>query len=429
MSRRPHPIDDTFRQKLEHHVSPTPEHLWDGIAMQRSLRRKLYFHKRERILLVAVLLLFAYASALTWHLREMQPTLGAFPVALGFATPTDDASKIFSNHSISSAELPANTEAAATAKVSGRTEKVVKLLPVKPVEVECLSEQLVENIENIADQKPFTPSATALSAFQLSALPLTMAQVRRKAYLNFDPSKCVTFSSKPVRFYFDILASPDFTFRTIQPKTGDYEKYAQSRLETESARYNYSVGARLSAVSNAGLALRIGLNYSEINERFELQNENDTRIIITYDQNGNIIKTDTITQRIIHNNSYQTLDIPLLVGYEIPIKKVTLAINGGAYFNVRFKPKGEFLSPYDNRPITISNEENPESNPPAFRDNLGIGWYGSLGVSYKISPRLQLLVEPHLRMYPHSFTRDDFMTEQKYLTAGVFVGIRHQFSL
>ncbi|MFN7116988.1 MAG: hypothetical protein ACK4TA_09335 [Saprospiraceae bacterium] len=428
MSRRPHPIDDAFRQKLEHHASDTPDYLWEGIVRQRNMHRNVHLRWRERVLLAAALLLFVYASLLTWQLRQMRPNLGYFPIALTPDFDGQNANTSSTNQYLYPEHENVNT-ATSLPHLSNKTTPI-ETLSIENQEVISLNEQLSTTLESWTKEGVLTPAAAAVSTFQLSTLPITLYQIRHSNKLSFDPSKCAAFSNQnKLRLYFDVLASPDFTFRNIKATSGDYETYAANRKETEAARYNYSIGARLSAVSNSGLALRAGLNYSEINERFELANENETRIIITYDPLGNIIKTDTITQKIITNNRYQTLDIPVMIGYEIPLKKVTLAINGGAYFNLHFKPEGEFLSPYDNHPVPFSNDENPENNITAFRDKLGVGWYGSVGVHYKISPRLQVLVEPHLRAYPRSFTRDDFMTEQKYLTAGVFVGLRHQFSL
>ncbi len=432
MSRRPHPIDNVFRQKLEHHASETPDYLWQGIVRQRNMQRTTHLRWRERLLLAAALLLFVYASLLTWHMRQMQPSLGNFPISVAkvfnntnnqaqqaaIAMPTP-ASKVNNE--------PLNPTTAAATIHSNNA--ILHTLSIQNQTVENLSGQFVQSLKNLPTETTLTPANPALSAFQLSILPITLQQqLKQTPKLPYEPSKCAAFSDHKVRFYFDVLASPDVAFRNIQATTSDFESYAATRKETEAARYNYSLGARFSAVSNSGMALRAGINYSEINERFELLN--GTRIVITYDQNGNIIgNPDTITDKIITNNRYQTLDIPVMIGYEIPIKKMTLAINGGAYFNLHFKPEGEFLSPYDNRPVSFSNNENPENTLPAFREKLGVGWYGSVGVHYKISPHLQVLVEPHLRSYTTSFTRDDFMTEQKYLTAGIFVGLRHQFSL
>ncbi len=428
MSRRIHPIDDAFRSKLEHYASDTPDYLWQGIARQRTLRVRVHNRWRERALLAAALLLFVFAGTLSWQMRELKPTIGSFPVALGLTTTEPRAE-----------DLNKKTQAIATAPPifisTNRQFASTPLLSTMPIAIESLSEQMATTLQILSDEIPATGSAVSRSALQLTALPLALQEAHRTKDLPFNLSKCAPFGNREkMRFYFDILASPDFTSRKIQASSSDFNAYAKEREATEQSRYNYSVGVRLSAVTSSGLALRSGVNYSEIKERLEFAKENEVRVVITkkFGPTGDIIgidtTTETYTRRLMTNNTYRTIDIPILLGYEKRFKKVTLTANGGAYVNVLFKQKGAFLSPYDNLPVSFTATENPE-DAPAFREKLGIGWYGSIGMNYKISPSLHLMIEPHLKMYPRSFTNDHFMTDQKYLTAGVFVGLRHQFAL
>lgn len=430
MSRRIHPIDDAFRSKLEHYASETPNHLWQGVARQRAMHQKVYKRWRERALMAAAMLLFIYAGFLSWRVQYLAPVhLGHFPVAFEKYDSTEPntliANKKYStiNNNNSSFSTPSNP----------KLSSVIALLPNQSQSVESLTVQLSKTIETFAENNSTPNSLTSLSALQVMALPMALQQ-KRYGILS-DPSKCASFDNRDgMRFFFELLASPDFAFRKIQSRGSDYESYAQNRINTEQSRYNYSVGARISAVMGNGIAVRSGINYSTINERFEYVKENEVRVVIskTYGPNGEIIGTDTTTEnytrRLLTKNSYRTLDIPVIVGYEKQFKKLTLSANAGIYVNAHFKPNGEFLSPKDSLPVSFAEYET-EENAPIFRNKLGIGWYGSMGVSYKISPRLQLLVEPHVKMYPRSLTRDEFMTDQKYLTAGVFVGIRHQFAL
>jgi len=59
-----------------------------------------------------------------------------------------------------------------------------------------------------------------------------------------------------------------------------------------------------------------------------------------------------------------------------------------------------------------------------FRNRLGMGFYGSINISYPLTPALHLFAEPYLRVFPGSVTNTDYPLEQRYRTQGVFVGIR-----
>lgn len=430
--RQPHPIDDAFKNKLEHYDSDVPLHLWEGIERQRNAQLKIRQQTRQRRLIAALLLLGGLAAVMSWYTEiSFLPELSSFPV---FPETNADL-PIAQNNSLNDifSDQAVILSDAANDQNPIKSSRKLNITPIAKTftPVESLTETLTEAFSQDY-MNPASPMQA--SALQIAALPLALEQVEFSRELPLQASGCADFNGGKPKFYFDVMAAPGFAARSLDAKGSDYAKYASTRKETESPRYTYSAALRLSAVTAPGIALRTGVNYSEINERFEHTIENEVRTIITniYGQNGEIIGTDTTVEttsrQVVANNRYRTLDIPLLVGYEVNAKNLTVSLNGGAYINVMFDPEGEFISPDDNRPVSFSNDNNSEAYP-AFRKDLGIGWYGSLGLQYRVSPRLQLLVEPHIKAYPRSVTRDDFMIDQKYLTAGVFVGIRHQFQL
>ncbi|MBK7869845.1 MAG: hypothetical protein IPJ74_03715 [Saprospiraceae bacterium] len=435
MNRR-HPIDNAFNKKLEHYDSGAPQYLWESIERQRNATFRIQQQSRQRRLIAALLLIGILAGVMSWYTDINAPaTLSSFPVIAEENTEKALAQSAIPNN-IFPNPIPSFLEANSFPKENIQQKPNQPKIKVSPIEtIATPVESQTEAFEEVFAAENVIPSAAMqVSALQLATLPLAFRKVHTAQSLQMPASGCASFTNGKTNFYFDILAAPGFAVRSLNPKEGDFAKYADTREQTELPRYTYSAALRLSMVTKPGIAVRTGVNYSEINERFEHTIENEVRTIITniYGQNGEIIGTDTTietnSRQVVANNRYRTLDIPLLLGYEVSSKNLTLTLNGGAYVNVMFKPNGEFISPEDNRPISFSNDNNAEAYP-AFRENLGIGWYGSLGVQYRISPRMQLLVEPHVKAYPRSFTREDFMIDQKYLTAGVFVGIRHQFQL
>lgn len=438
MNRRQHPIDDAFRKKLEHYDSNVPRHLWEGIERQRNVQLKIRQQTQQRRLIATLLLIGGLAGVMSWYTRSSsQPELSRFPIFsernAGLPIVQNDPSNNIQLNS--ELVLPIVSESRNATTNQNNNQNKLNITPIEQTAtpVENLTETLTKAFVN-DPANSFPASAMQASALQITALPIALQQIEAMQSPQIQASGCADFKGGKTKFYFDIMAAPGFAARSLDAKGSDYAKYASTRKETESPRYTYSAALRLSAVTAPGIALRTGVNYSEINERFEHTIENEVRTIITniYGQNGEIIGTDTTVQttsrQIVANNRYRTLDVPLLVGYEVNAKNLTLSLNGGAYINVMFSPDGEFISPENNHPVSFSNDNNSEAYP-AFRKDLGIGWYGSLGVQYRVSPRLQLLVEPHIKAYPRSFTREDFMIDQKYLMAGVFVGIRHQFQL
>ena len=150
--------------------------------------------------------------------------------------------------------------------------------------------------------------------------------------------------------------------------------------------------------------------------------------INNYDQAGNIISTDTIikigTRRKITQNHYRMLDIPFLLGYEFTSGKLKVSANDRACLNLLFRQKGDFLSPGDLQPVRFDSGD-PNAYP-AFKQQVGLGWYGSVGFAYQMGPNLQLVVEPHVKIFPKSVTREQYGVQQRYMTTGLFVGVRQR---
>ncbi len=248
------------------------------------------------------------------------------------------------------------------------------------------------------------------------------------------PRGCYSFpvGSFKYDFYVDAIASAELTFRMLEAKDSEFSDYANNREATESEMYSYSTGVRLSLVTEGGVALRTGLIYNQILERFKYENGSATRTIIVEikDADGNVIDTrteiETGTQQKVTYNRYRSLDIPLLLGYEWHKEKMVYNINGGVYFNIWSKQKGEFLTSNANDPPIRFNSGNPTAEK-IFHDRLGVSFYGSLGFNYKINDVLQLIVEPNVRYQFHSITVEDYPLEQKYINVGLMTGLRLQF--
>jgi len=217
----------------------------------------------------------------------------------------------------------------------------------------------------------------------------------------------------------DLFVSPERSFRFLEYKSNDYADYAAKRNETEKAYYSFSSGLRFNFLADNGLAVRTGLVYSQINEIFEVQLL-ETHIVqdpVT----GDILGYSQYLNDVTTFNRYKMVDVPLLIGYEMPMKRSTINVNAGIYANITAMQKGKLLSPdlEQQKDFTTGSGDYE-----VFRKNIGISYFMSLGAAYEISPRYQFFFEPNLRYYPGSFTKKEYVLNQKYVTGGIILGIR-----
>ncbi len=475
--------DRIIRNKLRYHPSASPNHLWKAIDAQlgedNKQRRGGFWWITGG---VAAILLLGAGLFLWQHLM----TSTVPPSVVSSSTANKEIPTVSNNNATNNtAAIPnaastsdeqtdkqqaslnshsSNRPTSGPGNNSGTTDfnSLVSSEEVTPVEKSTSAPAFAEKHSSPVEEEALTGlsdnqnTSKKIEEGQLVLLAPTEAVAKREAETmtslhlpstaapildNTEPTldwptflvepKCATFGKwLKLYFYGDMYFSPDVAFRKLESKGADYEDYTASREATESQSFSYSAGARFSVVSNYGIALRTGLVYSQINEIFDYENEREERIFIEnhYDDDGNLIRTDTIietgTRYLTTYNHYRMWDIPVLLGYELNFKKFTLALNGGVYLNLISRQKGNFLSP-DLVPVTFTSDQ--ENTYPAFKEKLNMSLYGSLAFYYNLNERWQIMLEPQLRYYLDPMTRPDYMVDQQYITTGLNTGLRYRF--
>ncbi len=223
----------------------------------------------------------------------------------------------------------------------------------------------------------------------------------------------------------DLFFSPDYANQILEYKSEDFRDHAQLRTDTEKPYYSFNTGVRVNFLTEFGWAIRTGLVYTQINDILETQY---TEIVTTLDANGNVIGTTEGTRDVNIRNKYKMIDIPVIFGYEVPMKKFDLNVNGGVYLNLMSKQSGAFFSPLEDR-VVYFTEGHPDDYD-IFKNNIGLSVFMGLGFNFDLtstfnaSKKTQLIVEPHARFYPKSFALDNYILNQKYFSTGVMIGLR-----
>jgi len=408
-------LDRVLRERLENFELDPPMYVWDKIAAARDARRRF----RPWVLWGGGLALLALtASVGLWLLQgatSMKPDARELTVHSGNVTapvaqkPASDATPL-------PEPSPAPRERGTTVAFGN----------------------------NVSDENTSSPSVVSGMA---PALEFPDASVQRVASFEmlrgpglkwierevprggFPEKSCFGFTKERWQLHFnlDVVASPEYVFRDLRPRSKEFADYAGSRDKMEDIRGGFTAGVRLSAVTDFGLSLRTGIQYAQINEVLNFRDPNEIKTIVTivYDEDGNIIGTDTSytagTRLVVTYNRHRMVDVPLMAGYEFQFPRFSMAVHGGVYFNLLFSQKGKILGP-DGKPVPVSSElRHPY---PAFRDNLGMSLAGSIGFNYRLTPEVQFILEPQFRLILDPVTRADYPLKQDYFLTGVTLGIR-----
>ena len=188
-------------------------------------------------------------------------------------------------------------------------------------------------------------------------------------------------------WFVEAYAAPVYAGKSL---TGSYTAYINDRKNTESSLLSYSMGARLGYLYK-GYSIKSGFDYSNINEKFHIiiRNVKSTQTIITIDTIMNSDGTYTIRrdttlkeqygeEEIKRYNTYRTINLPIIAGYNVKYYKHSFGINAGVLFNLAFRRNGYILSE-EGKIIEIKDDNNT-----IFEDKIGLSIYVSHLGSVKV---------------------------------------------
>lgn len=248
-------------------------------------------------------------------------------------------------------------------------------------------------------------------------------KLRKPVFFIADPG-CPSIEKNAAgnKTYFEIYGGPDYAFRNMSD-TGN-SAYLQKRKESTRFSSAFSAGLRYTRVFNNGISFRTGINYSQINEKFTYSEGNIVQVIYIINNAGDTIGSymTSGTRYKTTQNKFRTIDVPLVLGYELGNGRLHTNINAGVIVNAYSWQKGEVLDS-NYKPVNITTGKS--NSPYQFKTNIGVGFIGSVSVYYKLSDRWHILAEPYFRYNLTPASRETITFKQKYNTAGLRVGLRY----
>ena len=455
---REKPFDEFVKGQFSGYSANVPGHIWENIIAKRKSKPKGFWSmlRGSNLLILSLMLL------------------------IGVGTSYLILSSGKNNSSIKNISTEKNIPASQTVNASPE-KKVSENKPTtfsdKPVEEE-------KNITDVVSDKPsvnsdkssnknnfFTPSShkkgiknttviennnTEINNEDISLnqnnkevtntilfSPFKFSNARELSGANILNSQNVKFPDCPTieknaagnKTYWEVYAGPDRAFENYKSYSDTASNnYLQKRKASTKFASAFSAGVRYTKVFNNGTSVRAGVNYTQVNEKFVYFNPNEiknitvitTRVVIRapgdtiyisdtlqYQQTGTRIKTTY--------NRYRNIDIPIVIGYELGNGKIHANINAGVIINVYSWYKGDVLDTLY-QPVSITTGKGNSAY--QFKNNIGVGFLGSISVYYKITEKFHLVVEPYFRYNLSPMSKENLNLQQKYHIAGLHAGLR-----
>ena len=231
-------------------------------------------------------------------------------------------------------------------------------------------------------------------------------------------------------WFLEAYVSPDVVSRKVTNNTAT-QQYLLTKDSSESMQISYSAGLRLVKPINDNVLLKVGLNYSQINQKYVYRTENEVktttvvtvRTIIRAPGDTVIVHdTSTVQQVGFKNNTvknrFRSFDIPVTVGYQFGNDDLKFGINAGVVFNVSSWYQGVIL---DSSLATVALNKTGNG---VYKTNVGMGLYAGFSVIKQLGEDMHIFFEPYFRYNLSNMTNTGAAYNQKFSLGGLAVGLR-----
>ena len=400
-------LDRLFAEGLRERQTAVPQGLWTRIQTVRHRPRY-----RKAYAAVALLLLLLSAGGL-WFTEGAGPQVQTdpetesslpSPIAPGEApsrTTSIDLARAIAED-VGGSEL--------TGERDGTAANPELALPSPGTVVTSSS---ISRVESLPLERTDQAAGPATLARVVPLLPTLTAEPLAPAAATFGPDGAVldvaellqgsliSVSSRPAPTY-ELLAGAAYAHQSFGLRTEADRTLRDAREVSEFPEVSYRLTARVSYPLGNRFGLMGGLTYTEIRNRLEYE-----RI------------APSGPELVRGSNRFRMLDVPLLLTYRLPGRKLRLALNAGPTINIVTGVGGKYLDPARTAPADLARDGE-------YRSSVGVGLTSSLTATYLIGRgrNTQLLLEPFFTAYPGSFTRAGARLSERYWLAGLQLGVR-----
>lgn len=249
-----------------------------------------------------------------------------------------------------------------------------------------------------------------------------------------DPIQCPSFKEGR-GFHFDLIPEVGLMYphKSLNDESSESSLITALRSEEEEALEGLQIAlyGRMS-MDNSPFYLKAGLSYTRISERMALEYdyiELDTTIgIISISSNpagdtittvmGPIVTETQITGNTTRHYYLHQWDMPVALGYERPLGRYTIGIEGGLHLNLRTSVTGNILNTQD----TFREAERGVD----VKRRVGLGYFGGVHIGRYIPGFGDVYLAARARFVP-DVSVDAAQTKQNYMLYGLHAGYVYRF--
>jgi hypothetical protein len=467
-------FDSFMHDKMQGHISPVPGDMWDRIMKEKDRRDKVFFWRKWYGTAALLLLLlggaFSYfyftgtgdlkneKNAAVTNQTSSTSTQNSNSSTSKNETITTNNSESNSTAITASPEAENNSQINSNTQQSNTTEQVTTISKNKNqilAEHADLLNSILErtitsktkransalnnesnavndkisltNIESSDEARSFSVAQLAFKTKNGTTVSLMDLLTKHGGVPKIPMTDCPPAKTRNTNLYVEAYVSPDYNWKKL---SSENTTFLNSKDSTEKIQASFTAGIRLAKAIGNHIVLKGGLQYSQINEKFQVRIENERKtvtVIVTrniqtspgvfvtisdtssYEQIGYVTKTSL--------NRYRNIDVPLLLSYEWGNENIKFALTSGAILNLHSSSKGQTI---DTSGAAVTYAQGNS----IYKTNMGLGIYASGSIIKPISENMDVFAEPYIRYNISNMTKAGSGFSQKFNSSGINLGIR-----
>ena len=321
-----------------------------------------------------------------------------------FAT-TDSGSNVSLNRSIQKAKNHTNT-------ISNSTSQSI---------IPSTSESQLQSSTSATKTKE---SISSLNLVDVSA-PESIYISKATPGLKSNKVECYEYGEKVDPLYLELYSSVDYVQNWFDAPA-EFSGYMDSRDASQTQLEGYRAGLQLKYLTKWGIYAKAGLEVGWIKERFDTEltettteirpnqlletiERADTTILVFGD--APVTVTETTTFRVF--NTYRTIGIPFLLGFQKEYNNLTYGIELGGIYDINYNFKGTLLNP----------SLEPEEVTDYFRSSNISSITGGINVGYNLTTKYKLFARCSIKHNLDMINQGNNLLDQSNTRIGLGLGL------
>jgi len=272
-------------------------------------------------------------------------------------------------------------------------------------------------------------NTTSSNLVELERHPLFLKS-NRTVSPNLQQTDCPTFGVKKRNLYVQAYSIFDYVNTNFKSSPEDIE-YLNERDRTQSTLPSIRAGLQAKYLFSNGLYIKGGFEYGVIRERYK-DRIVDTLITIEPDQLISFFETSPGDTTYIYGpaavttisatnwnvvSTYRTIDIPILIGYQVNKGNWTYGLELGIINNVKLTTKS----------FILDTNNTPRLAPEYYKTSINQSLTGGISLGYGLSPDIKILGLLQFKQNLTFINSIENQIDQKNLHIGLGAGIEYRF--